>query len=448
MQQTSSPARETRNWWARLRARYRDLPVSAWLAGALAAVLVEALIGYDLAYLLGLGTLPSFFGLSLIFKKPALILNILLFLSVVYLAPFFGTALLMRRVAARWQNTRGVAWLQRIPGRWYIFLNLAFVYLIIYFWAYASDYRLLVLRLLGVNIILTLSLNLVNGWMGEFSVSVAGFMAVGAYVSSVLMVWGFVDDDVFGAAVFPPALAPYAFPLALIIAGAVTAFTALAVAIPSFRTRGDYLAIITLAYLFIVKSTIENIDILGGARGFMNQPKVADSLLVVFIWTVLAVWVMHNYVTSTLGKATSAVRDNEPAAEMMTVNTRKVKMVAFLTHAFWAGVAGGLYAHIVGYINPGSFSLVKSAEILGMLYLGGLSSVTGSVLGTVLFTLLSEILRPLKLVKWMVIPIILIVVMIKRPRGLLGFQELRLPFLERREPTAKAEEVPHAASGD
>lgn len=446
MQHSSETPSRLKRWYTRLRAAYRDVPISAWLVGILAAVLVEALIGRDLAYILGLGNIPSFFGLSLIFKKWQLIPNILIFILVVYILPALVATYWVRKFMARFGHTRGIAWLQRIPSWGYILFNLAFIYLILHFWAEVSAYRLLVLRFLGVNIILTLSLNLVNGWMGEFSVSVAGFMAVGAYVASILMVWGFADDDVFGAAVFPEAWAPFAFPLVLIIAGAVTAVTALAVAIPSFRTRGDYLAIITLAYMFIVKSAIENIDFLGGARGFMGQPPVADSLLVVFVWTVLAVWIMYNYVTSTLGKATSAVRDNEPAAEMMTVNTRKVKMVAFLTHAFWSGVAGGLYAHIQGYINPGNFGLVKSAEILGMLYLGGLNSVTGSILGTVLFTMLSEILRPLQLAKWMVIPAILIFVMIKRPRGLLGFQELRLPFLERR--AQAEEEVAHASAGD
>ncbi len=435
---------QARGWWPRLRAAYRDVPISAWLVGMAAAVLVEAFIGYDLAYWLGLGNLPSFFGLSLIFKRWQQLPAIIAFIGLVYVLPALAATYFVRRLAARWRGGRGLA--QRLPSWAYIALNLAFVYLILHFWAQANDYRLLVLRLLGVNIILTLSLNLVNGWMGEFSVSVAGFMAVGAYVASILMVWGFADDKVFGPPVFPEAWAPFFFPIALIVAGAVTAITALAVAIPSFRTRGDYLAIITLAYLFIVKSSIENLDFLGGARGFMGQPKVAESLLIVFVWVVLAVWVMYNYVSSTLGKATSAVRDNEPAAEMMTVNTRKVKIVAFLTHAFWSGVAGGLYAHIVGYINPGSFGLVKSAEILGMLYLGGLNSVTGSILGTVLFTLLSEILRPLKLIKWMVIPVILIFVMIKRPRGLLGFQEIRLPFLERRSQADK--EVAHASAGD
>ncbi len=328
----------------------------------------------------------------------------------------------------------------------YVGLHVLFLFLVMYFWSAVDPYRLLVLRLLGINILLTLSLNLVNGWMGEFSVSVAGFMAVGAYVSSVFMVWGFVNDDVFGPAVFPEFLAPFAFPLSLILAGAVTAITALAVAIPSFRTRGDYLAIITLAYVFIVKSTFENLDFIGGPRGFMNQPEVA-SFTVVFIWVILGIWIIRNYVTSTLGKATNAVRDNESAAEMMTVDTRKVKIVAFLTHAFWSGVAGGLYAHVIGYINPSSFDLRKSAEILGMLYLGGLNSVSGSIVGPVLFMFLSEILRPFQLAKWLVIPIILVYAMIRRPRGLMGFQELRIPFLTRRQ-QAQEEARAYGASGN
>ncbi len=407
----------------RVRRAYADTPMTAWLLGVLAAVGVELLIGPDLAYYLGLGTLPSFFGLSILLDSPVLIPSVLLFVTLVYVVP----TLLVAKLSAPWVQKFEA----RLPASVYVLFSLVFLYFILHLWSMGSEYRLLVLRLLGINIILTLSLNLVNGWMGEFSVAVAGFMAVGAYVASVIMVWGFVNDDVFGPAVFPEAWAPFAFPIVLIIAGAVTAVTALLVAIPSFRTRGDYLAIITLAYLFIVKSTFENLDVIGGPRGFMNQPKVAEGLWVVFIWVVLAIWVIRNYVTSTYGKATSAVRDNEPAAEMMTVNTRKVKIVAFLTHAFWSGVAGGLYAHVIGYINPSSFGLVKSAEILGMLYLGGLNSVTGSVLGAVLFTLLSEMLRPLRLVKWMVIPVILIVVMIKRPRGLLGFQELQIPFFRR-----------------
>ncbi len=410
------------------------LPLGSWLIGALVAGLLEHVFGATLSYALWLHSLPAIFGLSVILSEPTLIPSVVLYLLIMYFIPMYIVARLSAPFVRRVE--------QHFSPRVYIIVHLILLYLVLQVWGTVDEYRLLVLRLLGVGIMLTTSLNLVNGWMGEFSVAVAGFMSVGAYVSSVLMVWGFVNDDVFGPAVLPPSLAPFAFPFVLIIGGLAAAITALAVAIPSFRTRGDYLAIITLAYVFIVKSAVENIDYIGGPRGFMNQPPVA-SFPVVFVWTVLALWTIYNYVSSTYGKATSAVRDNESAAEAMTVDTRRVKVIAFLTHAFWSGVAGGLYAHVIGYINPSSFGLVKSAEVLGMLYLGGLSSVTGSVFGTVLFQLLAEILRPLKLAKWLVIPVILILVMVYRPRGLLGFREVQFPFL-----TAKKKEVEHAPAGN
>ncbi len=423
------------SWFQR---NFGDAPMGSWFLGAAVATLLERFLGPALAYYLGLGSVPAIFGLSIVLKSPVLIPSVFLFVLLMYLVPTL--------VVAKFTTPLFLRWEERLSTRVYVLLHVVFLFLILYFWSEVDPYRLLVLRLLGINILLTLSLNLVNGWMGEFSVSVAGFMSVGAYVSSVFMVWGFVNDDVFGPAVFPEFLAPFAFPLSLVLAGAVTAITALAVAIPSFRTRGDYLAIITLAYLFIVKSTFENLDFIGGPRGFMNQPEVA-SFPVVFVWVILGVWVMRNFVNSTLGKATNAVRDNESAAEMMTVDTRRVKVVAFLTHAFWSGVAGGLYAHVIGYINPSSFDLRKSAEILGMLYLGGLNSVSGSILGPVLFMFLSEILRPFQLAKWLVIPVILIYAMIRRPRGLMGFQELQIPFLVRRR-QAREEARAHAAAGD
>ncbi len=419
---------------AKLRSLTRGIPPAAWLLGALVAAVLERIVGTVWAYTVGLSNLPSIFGLSLIFDKPYLIPSLLAYLIPMYLVPTYVVARL----------TRG--WVPRVLGRFSfrtnVLIHLALFYLVLHVWGNLDAYRLRTLQLLGVFIILTTSLNLVNGWMGEFSVSVIGFMAVGAYVSSVIMVWAFANDDVFGPAIFPPALAPVGFPIALILGGLATAVTALAVAIPSFRTRGDYLAIITLAYLLIVKSAIENLEVIGGPRGFMGQPTVAN-LTVVFLWTVIALWTIHNYVTSTYGKATSAVRDNESAAEAMTVDTRWVKIVAFLSHAFWAGVAGGLFAHIMGYINPGMFGFRRLADVLAMLYLGGLSSISGSILGTVLIQFLSEILRPLELAKWMVIPVILILVMVRRPRGLLGFREVTFSFLS----TVK-EEVEDASAGN
>jgi branched-chain amino acid transport system permease protein len=209
----------------------------------------------------------------------------------------------------------------------------------------------------------------------------------------------------------------------LVLGGIAAAIGALLVAIPSFRTRGDYLAIISLAFMFIVVSLFNNLEIVGGARGLSNQPDYAN-LATIFVWTMLSIWIINNFVRSTIGKALNAVRDGELAASAMTVDTRKTKMVAFLFSAFWAGVAGGLFAHVIRYINPGTFGIRKLAEVLAMVYLGGLNSVAGSVVGAVGFNLLSEALRPLEILKWIIIPVMLILVMIYRPTGLIAFTEL------------------------
>ena len=201
----------------------------------------------------------------------------------------------------------------------------------------------------------------------------------------------------------------------------MAAVAALIVAIPSFRTRGDYLAIISLAFMFIVKSLIENLEWVGGPRGLSGQPSWS-SLPVVFAWMVVCVWIINNFVRSVLGKAMNAVRDNEIAADAMTVDTRKTKIAAFMLGEFWAGVAGGLFAPM-RFVNPGTFGIQRLAEILAMVYFGGLNSVVGSVFGAVSMNLISEMLRPLHVYKWIVIPLILILVMIYRPTGLLAFRE-------------------------
>jgi branched-chain amino acid transport system permease protein len=158
-------------------------------------------------------------------------------------------------------------------------------------------------------------------------------------------------------------------------------------------------------------------------------------------------------VRSTLGKALNAVRDGELAADAMTVNTRGTKMTAFLFAAFWAGVAGGLFAHVVGYVNPGMFGIQKLAELLAMVYLGGLNSVVGSISGAVGFTVLGEALRPLEIFKWIIIPLLLILVMLFRPTGLLAFREFNIKkILEPRRPSMRSggpkpeDEVEHAAA--
>ena len=229
----------------------------------------------------------------------------------------------------------------------------------------------------------------------------------------------------FGHAVLPAALGHFMFPIALIVGGIVAALGALAIAVPSFRTRGDYLAIISLAFMFIVKSMIENLEVVGGPRGLSSQPDLA-SLPTVFLWTVACIWITNNFVRSTLGKALNAVRDDEIAANAMTVNTRRTKITAFLFAAFWAGVAGGLFAHVLRYVNPSTFGLQKLAEVLAMVYFGGLNSVYGSIVGAVSLSMLGEALRPLEIFKWIIIPLLLILIMIFRPTGLIAFKEFNV----------------------
>ena len=388
-----------------------------WLFGALLAVLLERFLGTPIARGLGMPGIPALFGFDLVLKQPLLLPSAIAYVLLIYALP---TAL-VARLGSSLAN-RAAARLLSYPLVISAILHLALLYGVLHTWSGVNDYRLLVVRLSLIAVMVTLSLNVVNGYMGEFSCSHPGFMALGAYTTSVITVVLFVSDNQFGEAVLPPVLGPLIFPLSLILGGAVASLGALLVAIPSFRTRGDYLAIISLAFMFIVKSLFENLEVVGGARGLGNQPNYAG-LPTVFLWTVLCIWIVNNFVRSTLGKALNAVRDGELAAEAMSVDTRRTKFVAFLFAAFWAGIAGALFAHVIRYINPDTFGVRKLAEVLAMVYLGGLNSVSGSILGAVGFNVLSEALRPLEILKWIIIPILLILVMVFRPTGLVAFRE-------------------------
>lgn len=397
---------------------YSRVPLLGWLFGALVAVLLEIFSGESISQLVGLSKIPVLFGFSDMLKNPVLAPNVLLYLLAVYVVPL---AVVTRLCTAPANGIAGL--LYRLPIVVSGFVHLALLYVVLHLWAGISDYRDLVVRLTLIAVMLTLSLNVINGYMGEFSCSHPGFMALGAYCASVLSIGLFVDPEFFGAASLPENLGPFLFPAMLILGGLLASVGALLVAIPSFRTRGDYLAIISLAFLFIVKSLIENMEFVRGPRGLSGHPDWAG-LPTVFAWTVLCVWSINNFVRSTVGKALNAVRDNETAADAMTVDTRKTKMVAFLFGAFWAGVAGGLFAHVMRYVNPGNFGIQSLAEVLAMVYFGGLNSVYGSIVGAVSISLLGEALRPLEIFKWIVIPLLLILVMIFRPTGLVSFRDL------------------------
>jgi branched-chain amino acid transport system permease protein len=264
---------------------------------------------------------------------------------------------------------------------------------------------------IGINIILTASLNLVNGYMGEFSVGHAAFMAVGAYSASFFSVTVFPQNPVF-------------FPVALVIGGCFAGIVGLLVAIPAFKARDDYLAIITLALLMIIKSAFDNMPWLGGPQGFYGIQKETN-LSWVFVWTVATVVAVRNIVYSNFGRGIISVRDDEIAANLVSVNTKQVKILAFVLSSFFAGIAGGLFAHLIQFINPRTFSLIKSTDILLMLYLGGSGSLAGSILGASLWTILIEALRFMGIWRFIAAPVLLIVLMIFRPLGLMGGKELK-----------------------
>ncbi len=388
-----------------------------WLLGAPIAVTLEHLLGNQLALALGLSKIPVLFGSVIMLKKPVLIPGAVLYVVLIYVLPIGVFA----RLSAPLTN-RLAASLFSLPMWFSVTIHLGLLYAALHFWSGISAYRVITLKLTLIAIMVTLSLNVINGYMGEFSCSHPGFMALGAYGASAFTVALFVNDKLFGPALLPAALGPFMFPIGLIMGGAVAAIGALAIAIPSFRTRGDYLAIVSLAFMFIVKSLIENLEVVGGARGLSSQPDLAN-LPTVFLWTVACIWIINNFVRSTLGKALNAVRDEEMAANAMTVNTRRTKITAFLFGAFWAGVAGGLFAHVLRYVNPGTFGIQKLAEVLAMVYFGGLNSVYGSIVGALSLSLLGEALRPLEMLKWIIIPLLLILLMIFRPTGLIAFKE-------------------------
>ena len=305
-----------------------------------------------------------------------------------------------------------------------------------------NPYIDLVLKYIGINIILTVSLNLVNGYMGEFSVGHAGFMAIGAYTASLLTVW-----------LFPRQLGPFLFPVALLAGGVAAGIAGLGIAIPSFRTRGDYLAIVTLAFNMIIKSLLENIEVIGGPRGFMGMEKLT-SLWWVYLVVILMIFLARNYVFSNFGRGVLSIREDEIASGLVSVNTRQVKVLTFVFSAFLAGVAGGLFAHELQFINPRSFTILKSTDMLVMVYLGGIGSLGGSILGATVFTVVMEGLRSvLQQVgisqEWrlVVAPLMLILLMIFRPYGIMGLREFRFLIPRDERPEALAEHRRQAQAG-
>ncbi|MNM47625.1 High-affinity branched-chain amino acid transport system permease protein LivH [compost metagenome] len=279
-----------------------------------------------------------------------------------------------------------------------------------------------ILVLAFINIILAVSLNLVVGFTGQLALGHAGFMAIGAYLSAYLSKTYHLP-----------------FILVLVLGGLLASALALIVGVPTLKLKGDYFAITTLAFGEIIKGIITNTDLIGGARGLSGIPRNTNFTWA-FIIMVLSVLVIYNIIHSSPGRAMISVRENEIAAEAMGINTFKYKLLAFIIAAFIAGVAGGLYAHYYTFIQPQSFTFMKSIEILTFVVFGGMGSLSGSVIATFILTALPEALRSLQDFKNIIYPIALIVLMIFRPEGLLGTKEISFNIFKKLSPQKGKEE--------
>lgn len=309
-----------------------------------------------------------------------------------------------------------------------IILTLGFLLLVNYYLpSRMNPYFLQILILIGINIMLAVSLNLINGFTGQFSIGHAGFMAIGGY-SSAFFTYYYGRTLISGLSsviLFPWLAKSIIFVLALILGGLLAAIAGLVVGIPSLRLRGDYLAIATLGFGEIIRVMILNIDAVGGARGFADIPGYTNLFWVLFFMLVTII-VVRNLVNSTHGRAFLSVREDEVAAEAMGINTTYYKVYAFIIGAFFAGIAGGLFGHYLMYLHTNSFTFMKSIEVIIMVVLGGMGSITGSILAAIILTILPEFLRVVKDYRMVIYSLILIILMLTRPQGIFGVQELSL----------------------
>jgi branched-chain amino acid transport system permease protein len=309
-----------------------------------------------------------------------------------------------------------------------------------------SPYFLQVLCLAGINIILAVSLNLINGFTGQFSIGHAGFMAIGAYGSAFISYYS--GDRIRAAVSFLPAFGRDSVVLlvSLAVGALLAAVAGFLVGVPSLRLRGDYLAIVTLGFGEIIRVWILNVDKVGGARGFSGIPKLANFFWI-YLFAVLTILVVSRIVRSSFGRTLIAIREDEIAAEAMGVDTTRAKVISFVVSSAMAGIGGGLFGHYLMYLHTNSFTFIKSIEIIIMIVIGGLGSITGSVLGAVLYIGLTEGLREFAQYRMVLFSLLLIIIMIVRPQGILGHREFYTFFRRRRAGPRLDAAVPPAIHG-
>ncbi|HEX7714777.1 MAG TPA: branched-chain amino acid ABC transporter permease [Bacillota bacterium] len=278
-----------------------------------------------------------------------------------------------------------------------------------------DEYTAQILTLGGINVIISLSLNLISGFTGQLALGQAGFMAIGAYSTAIFVMQLHLP------------MAP-----AIVIGGLVTALFGLLIGFPTFRLKGDYLAIVTLGFGEIIRVIMINMESLtGGAAGLKGIPPFSEDYtwgpMVSFIWVyvfiVLTIFLVSNLIKSSPGRAIISVREDEIAANAMGVNVFYYKMFSFTVSAFIAGIGGGLYALFFGYLNPTMFNFMKSMDFVVIVVLGGMGSITGTVITGFALTYLQEFLRILQDYRLVIYPLVLILIMLFKPSGLMGTKE-------------------------
>jgi branched-chain amino acid transport system permease protein len=313
------------------------------------------------------------------------------------------------------------------PKTW-LLVFVALIWAASWFQGAINPYYFDILITIGINIVLGVSLNLVNGYTGQFSLGHAGFMAVGAYVSAAMTI--FLCPRWLAACGGGSTAESALFLGALVAGGFGAALAGLAVGVPSLRLKGDYLAIVTLGFGEIIRVMVQNTEAVGGSRG-LSIPARETGLFTTYLAAALAVYVVVSLVHSTYGRGFLMVRDDEVAAEAMGINTTKYKVMAFVVGAFFAGIAGGLYAHFKQFIHPEGFGFLRSVDIVVIVILGGMGNTPGVILAAILLTILPEGLRALAALEalpvWLrgmiqnrmiLYSLLLIGLMLTRPQGL------------------------------
>ena len=273
---------------------------------------------------------------------------------------------------------------------------------------------------MGVNVVLAVSLNVVNGFTGQFSLGHAGFMAVGAYTAAKITIAlnGLVLPGL-GYALTQQAV----FAIALAAGMLTAAIAGFLVGMPSLRLRGDYLAIVTLGFGEIIRSIIENMKFLGQATGLSGLP-ARTNVMWVGISAIATIVMARRLAVSTQGRALFAIREDEIAAEAMGVDTTGYKVRSFVISAAYAGLAGALISHAISLATPRMFTFIRSIEVVVMVVLGGLGSITGSIVAACTLTVALEALRQFQAYRMVVYALLLIILMLTRPQGLFGTREL------------------------